>query len=123
MIWLLVPLAGALGATLRFALDRIIMSTMEVAFPFGTLVVNLFGATLLGLSSGYHGAGWPGSPAQTVVQIGFIGAFTTLSTLSFETLSLARVSRRVWPLVNVVVSVGGGIALFMTASALTTALS
>jgi CrcB protein len=86
--WVLVGLAGAAGAPLRYVVDTLIADRVGGAFPFGTLVVNVSGSFGLGLLSGlaiYHGLS--GTP-RLVVGTGLIGAYTTFSTFSFETIAL-----------------------------------
>jgi fluoride exporter len=88
--WLLVGLAGAVGAPLRYVVDTIISRRVEGAFPLGTLAVNVSGSFVLGLLSGlaiYHGL--PGTP-RLVLGTGLVGAYTTFSTFSLETVALVE---------------------------------
>jgi len=83
--------AGALGTLTRYALGGIVQRICGGTFPWGTMVVNSLGCFLFGLI-------WVlaeermriSSETRTVVLIGFMGAFTTFSTLVFETDSLLR---------------------------------
>ena len=83
--------AGALGTLSRYALGRMVHGICGESFPWGTMVVNSLGCFLFGLV-------WVlaeermriSSETRTVVLIGFMGAFTTFSTLVFETDSLLR---------------------------------
>ena len=80
-------------------------------FPFGTLTVNVSGSLLLGLITGlalYHGL----APSdKVVVGTGFVGAYTTFSTFSFETLALFQDGDPRRALANVGVSlIAGGLA-------------
>ncbi|WP_298340219.1 fluoride efflux transporter CrcB [Ferrimicrobium sp.] len=90
MAWLLVVLFGALGAVVRYLLDRSIMRHLNTDFPVGTLMINLSGALALGIVVGLATRNL--LPTQDAVAIGdgFIGAYTTFSTLTFESLSLAN---------------------------------
>ena len=86
--WLLVGVAGAVGAPLRYLVDTLISRRIEGAFPLGTLVVNVSGSFVLGLLSGlaiYHGLP---STDKLVVGTGLVGAYTTFSTFSLETVTL-----------------------------------
>src|SRR5262245_16181782 len=86
--WLLVGVAGAVGAPLRYMVDTLISRRVEGAFPLGTLGVNLSGSFALGLLSGlalYHGL--PGTP-KLLVGTALVGAYTTFSTFSLETVTL-----------------------------------
>ncbi len=104
-------LFGALGASARYALDRSIMSKVSTSFPLGTMVVNFVGALVLGLLFGLATAHQIGSRTLLIAGTGMVGAFTTFSTLSFETLGLLRTGRtsRAW--LNIGGSFAVGIAL------------
>jgi CrcB protein len=116
--WVLVGLAGAIGAPLRYVVDTIVTDRIGGDFPRGTLVVNVSGSFGLGLLSGlaiYHGL--PGPP-KLIVGTGLVGAYTTFSTWSFETIALFEEGERRLAGRNVVLSVlvgavaaAGGLAL------------
>ena len=89
MTWLLVAIFGGLGATARYLLDRSIMHRLTTEFPVGTLVINLSGALLLGIVVGLGTRGILSTDDSIAIGDGFIGAYTTFSTLSFESLALA----------------------------------
>jgi CrcB protein len=86
--WALVAVAGSVGAPLRYIVDTLVTDRAGGVFPVGTLVVNLSGSFVLGLLTGlslYHG--FSGSP-RVVLGAGLVGAYTTFSTFSFETIAL-----------------------------------
>ena len=88
--WLLVGVAGAVGAPLRYIVDTLVSDGVEGTFPLGTLTVNVSGSFALGRLSGlviYHGLS--GSP-NLILGTGLIGADTTFSTFSFETIALVE---------------------------------
>ncbi len=89
MAWLLVAIFGGLGAVARYLLDRAIMSQLTTKFPVGTLVINLSGALLLGVAVGLATRGILSADESIAIGDGFIGAYTTFSTLMFESLALA----------------------------------
>lgn len=79
---LLVVVGAAVGAPLRFVVDRWAREHTRAGTILGTLVVNVVGSFVLGLVAGVpHPAGW----LMPLVGIGFCGALTTFSTLAFET--------------------------------------
>lgn len=80
----LVALGGALGALARFGVSS---AMPRFGFPWHTLVVNLVGSFVLGWLFLDHGME---HPARLAVAVGFLGAFTTLSTYSAETVGLWR---------------------------------
>jgi fluoride exporter len=85
---LLVAVGGALGAAARYLLDRAIATHQTGPFPLGTLVINVSGSTALGLLLGLAVAHRLPSSVVTLVGTGFLGAYTTFSTFTFETLRL-----------------------------------
>ena len=104
-VWVGVVLLGGTGAVLRFLVDRAVSGRLSRPFPFGTLVVNLSGAMLLGFL-----AALALSPhAALLAGTAFVGSYTTFSTWMLETQRLGE-ERQVWPAVaNIVVSVALGL--------------
>lgn len=85
----LVALAGALGAVSRYAVGTALAGR---AFPWATLTVNVVGSLVLGVVLATAADRW--DPAiTTAVAVGFLGAFTTFSTFSVETVALVRDGR------------------------------
>jgi len=89
-----IALGGALGALSRYWLVGVITSLLGRGFPFGTLAVNVAGSFLIGVMyvlivDRLHLAPeW-----QAVAMVGFLGAFTTFSTFSLETVNLLQTGR------------------------------
>ncbi len=88
MTWLAVAAGGALGAIARYGSVRLLTAWLGPAFPYGTLAVNVLGSGLAGwlfvrlIESG-------GSEnLRALLIVGFLGAFTTFSAFSVETLRL-----------------------------------
>lgn len=89
--WLAFLAAAGVGAPARYLLDGWVQERRAGDFPMGTLVVNLVGCFALGVVTGlgiHHGLA---GEARTVVGSGGLGAFTTFSAVSFETVSLMEV--------------------------------
>jgi CrcB protein len=111
IVW--VALAGACGAVARYLVHGAVERRMASRFPFGTVVVNVSGSFALGLLTGlvlYHGLG---PDARTVVGTGFLGAYTTFSSFSYETFGLLRDGPRAGSalaLANAIGSVLAGLA-------------
>jgi len=88
MLVLMIALGGAFGAVARYGLSGWVQSFLDSTFPAGTLVVNVLGSFLLGLSLPlFESLAWS-SETRTLVTIGFLGAFTTYSTFSYEAVVL-----------------------------------
>ncbi len=85
-----VGLGGALGAIARFSLAYFIAQRSAVLFPWGTLAANLIGSFLIGVL--YEGSTWLTiAPAvRAMIGVGFLGALTTFSTFTLETLNLVH---------------------------------
>jgi CrcB protein len=88
-VYIFIALGGATGACLRYFLSQLMLQWFGKGCPFGTLLVNIVGSFFLGFlySLLEHGqleaALW-----RTTIGIGFLGALTTFSTFSVDTLML-----------------------------------
>lgn len=81
-----VALGGAIGSVARFALGALLQSREAGAFPWGTFVINVTGALLLGFLMRVAMGSADFSPAmRAFLTVGFCGGFTTFSTYSYET--------------------------------------
>lgn len=89
-VYLLIALGGALGAVGRYAFGGWVHTRLGAAFPWGTLAVNVLGSTLLGLVLGILNQVPVSVEARAFLTIGVLGAFTTFSTFSYETVALLR---------------------------------
>jgi len=106
VVWVGVALLGGLGAVSRLTVDRAVSRRVGRPFPYGTLVVNISGALLLGFI-----AGLALPPHQALLAgTAFVGSYTTFSTWMFETHRLAE-ERQLWSaLGNIVISVVLGLS-------------
>lgn len=89
LLVILIALGGALGALARYGLGGLVQGN-RVHFPYGTLVVNILGCLAMGGLMGLVNANIAKPELRTFIGIGFLGAFTTFSTFSFEALILFR---------------------------------
>jgi CrcB protein len=104
-----IALGGGCGAVVRFLISSGLYQWLGRGLPYGTLVVNIIGSFLIGLltealilqrlafSLEYRSA----------ILVGFIGAFTTFSTFSLETIYLIEEGSLAKAALNIVVSVFG----------------
>ena len=106
-------MGGACGAVARYLLSGwVARATATSSFPYGTLTVNLLGSVLLGLIMGATASGALLVPPRLriAVAVGGLGAFTTFSTFSYETVAALRAGDLRSALLNVAVSVVAGLA-------------
>jgi fluoride exporter len=107
----IVAVGGALGALARYGVARALGGALG-GFPFATLVVNLSGALLLGFLSVFLVDRIEVSPAvRNGVNGGFIGAYTTFSTMSLEAIILAQQDRAGQAAAYLAISLAGGLIL------------
>lgn len=84
-LWAAVAIAGALGALARYVLSAWVARRWgNCAFPWGTWLVNILGAFVLGFAYAYTSEHELPGVWQTAFTSGFIGAFTTFSTFNYE---------------------------------------
>ncbi|MAS62825.1 MAG: fluoride efflux transporter CrcB [Euryarchaeota archaeon] len=82
---LIVAFGGALGACLRYL---VILWTPPEGFPWSTLSVNLLGSLILGIIIGLSSNHFLDDKITLLLATGVLGAFTTMSTYSIDTISL-----------------------------------
>ena len=106
LIWVAVALIGGAGSVARFLLDGTISAAVGRDFPFGTMVVNLSGAVVLGLLTGLA----LGNDEALLAGTAAVGSYTTFSTWMLETQRLAEERQHRKAVLNVVVSLVAGVA-------------
>ena len=100
-LWAGVAVFGGLGAVARLLMEHGVRRQLTMAFPVGTITVNVTGAFLLGV---VHGTGLSHIGA-TLIGTGFLGAYTTFSGWMLETRSLRQDRRVRAAAANIAVSV------------------
>ena len=106
--YLLVALGGALGTIARYALSGFVATHFGETFPWGTMIINITGSLVIGFFAtltGPDGRVFVGSEIRQFVMMGLCGGFTTFSSFSLQTLSLARDGELGLALANVGLSV------------------
>jgi len=97
---------GALGALARYLLSTKVTEKFGNAFPYGTLSVNVIGSFAMGLLAILLVERFALDPLVKLgVFVGFLGAFTTFSTFSMDTLNLFEQGNNVRAISNMLISV------------------
>ena len=113
---LLVTLAGAFGAVVRYLLSGFVQQRVDTDLPVGTLAVNLSGAFLIGIVAGIDDL----QSTIALIAVGFLGGFTTFSTWMIETIRLGIPPLRSRSLFNLTTTLIAGVALAAAGYSLTT---
>ena len=109
MTALLVVLGAAVGAPLRYLVDRAVQAKHDSVFPWGTFTVNVAGSFILGvLIKGTAAHAVPGT-VNALLGTGLCGALTTYSTFGYETIRLLEERVRAYAVLNVAASIVAGL--------------
>jgi fluoride exporter len=100
LTFVLLSLAGGLGAAARLVLDGLVRSRTRAAYPLGTTLINVTGSLSLGFITGLTIAHVLPEEWRLILGTGFLGGYTTFSTASFETVRLIQARRRRAALAN-----------------------
>lgn len=86
---LYVAIGGAGGSVARFLFVRMSLQLFGPGFPWGTLLVNIFGSLAIGILSGvFLSKGTNHEPLRLLLMTGFLGGFTTFSAFSLDAVDL-----------------------------------
>ena len=104
---LLVGVGGFLGSIFRYVLSGWVHRILDNPwFPYGTLAVNVTGSLVIGFLAGLvDSRSLFSSEARLFVFIGLLGGFTTFSSLTIETFSLARSAQLLAAAMNVTLQI------------------
>ena len=106
MAYLIVFLGGGLGAALRHAVNLASVRLFGLAFPYGTLLINVSGSIVMGLVAGYFA--FRGDASQhwrLFLTTGILGGYTTFSAFSLDAALLYERDALLLAVLYVVVSV------------------
>lgn len=110
MLYVLVGLAGVLGASARYGLSLAIGQFATGTFPIATLAINLLGCFILGYATHFlFRTNLLHQYAMTALGTGFVGSFTTFSTFSVESVTLLRTGAYGFAALYVCISLFGGL--------------
>lgn len=109
--YIMVLLGGATGSLARYVFGSAIMSRVGGSFPAGTVVINITGSFLIGFLMTLFAERWHPHPnLRLLLVVGFLGGYTTFSSLEWETLGLMREGSRWLAFMNAAGSVLVGYA-------------
>jgi fluoride exporter len=105
----LVLLGGFFGGILRFFVSGFVGRRVGETFPWGTLVVNVSGALVIGALAGLaraQGGVFAGEMFRDLAFVGFLGGYTTVSSFCLQTLNLANDGQGLPAAMNGILSTG-----------------
>lgn len=109
--FLIVGFGGALGAMARYGID-IFIANRFATHLLGTFVVNISGSFFLGIFVGFGIAHIPWPPEiRNLFAVGFLGSYTTFSTLSVATIQLVQKGEIFCASINLTATILFGLAL------------
>ena len=107
-----IGLGGFLGAISRYLITNKVENLFQGTFPYGTLTVNLLGCFLLGfiftLTLNHE---LINPQLRIAITTGFLGALTTFSTFSYETIALLREESLLLAFTNILISLLPGLVM------------
>lgn len=112
MDYILVGIGGACGSIVRYELGRIIAEKSKARIPWGTFIINVSGAFLLGFINSI------GANANMLHLLadGFLGAYTTFSTFMYEGFNLFQEREKLNAFIYILGSLILGIAFYTLGS-------
>jgi fluoride exporter len=117
--YLVISLGGILGANARYLLSSWIVVRYGTSFPYGTLVINVSGSFIIGFFLVLATERFVVHPYwQLFFAVGFLGAYTTFSAFSVETIILMQSGAWWLGLANILGSVVLGLVAVLTGMAL-----
>ena len=109
MHWLLVAIGGALGALSRYAIDRAVIAVIGPTV-LGIFLINITGSFILGVFAAAYDANEWSASTRFLIAVGFLGSYTTFSTLTVASVQLAQDGDFTRAALNIIGSVALGLA-------------
>jgi CrcB protein len=108
LLYVWIAIGSALGGVTRYWLSGFVAERIGETFPWGTIIVNVTGSFVIGFFgtlTGPDGRVLVSTAARQFVMIGICGGYTTFSSFSLQTLTLAQDGEYLWAAGNVLLSV------------------
>lgn len=105
-----VALGSAAGGAARFLVSELVLRHLGGRLPWGTIAVNVTGSFALGALAAAAGPGGTATAAWSLAAVGVLGSYTTVSSFSLQTLTLARAGAHGAAMANVALSLALGLA-------------
>lgn len=108
-----VGLGGFLGANARYLMGGLIAERWGTTFPWATFVINVTGSFILGFFLAFaEDRPWVNPASRLLFAVGFVGAYTTFSTFTYESMRLIQEGELLLAMGNLIGSVlAGGVAV------------
>jgi CrcB protein len=98
---LVISLGAIVGANTRYLLSRFTAKELGLAFPYGTLIINVTGSLIVGFFIVWTTERVLADPRwRLLIVVGFCGSFTTFSSYAFETMAYFEQGRWLLMLTN-----------------------
>lgn len=118
-----VAAGGAVGAVGRYGVERLTGMWLGHGFPYSTLIVNIVGSFVLGIVIETSALAWSPSPElRAMIVIGMLGAFTTFSAFSLDTVTMITRGETIPAALYVAASVFASIGALWAGMAMTRAV-
>jgi len=108
LVYFWIAVGSAMGGVARYWLSGFVAERIGQTFPWGTLIVNVTGSFVIGFFgtlTGPDGRLLVNSTARQFVMMGLCGGYTTFSSFSLQTLTLAQDGEWLWAGANIALSV------------------
>ncbi len=109
-IWL--ALGGAIGTLARYALNGLVSARLGETFPWGTMVINITGSFIIGVFAALtapEGRWLAPAAFRPFFMVGICGGYTTFSSFTLQTLTLAQDKEWFYASLNILLSVALGL--------------
>ncbi|MBZ5632427.1 MAG: fluoride efflux transporter CrcB [Acidobacteriia bacterium] len=93
IVYLWIAFGSALGGVARYACQDWATRHISETFPWGTMIVNIIGCSIIGFFATFTGPDGRvivGPPMRQFVMVGILGGYTTFSSFSLDALNRAR---------------------------------